>query len=61
MSHDEDGLIGSMNHLISYGHPSPTYGAHQYLQPYVGMTYYPLPTSQQSYPVSTPPPLVDPH
>jgi hypothetical protein len=44
MSHAADGLIGSMNHLNPYGHPSPTYGAHPYPQPYGGhlITLLPL-------------------
>ena len=39
MSHAVDGLIGSMNHLNPYGHPSPTYGAHRYTQSYGGTSY----------------------
>jgi hypothetical protein len=60
MSHIADGLIGSMNHLNLYGHPSPAYGAHKYPQPYGGMSYSPPPTHQQSYPVSPPPPMGGP-
>jgi hypothetical protein len=46
MSHVADGLIDSMTHINPYGHPSPTYGAPQYLQLYGGMSYYPLPPHQ---------------
>jgi hypothetical protein len=46
MSHAADGLIGSMTHINPYGHSSPTYDAHQYLQPYGGTYYYPPPTNQ---------------
>jgi hypothetical protein len=49
MSHVVDGLIVSMTHINTYGHPSPTYGAHQYPQLYGGASYYPPPTHQQSY------------
>jgi hypothetical protein len=45
------GLIGSMTHLNTYGHPSPIYGTKQYPQPYGGTSYYPPPTPQQSYPI----------
>jgi hypothetical protein len=50
-------LIGSMTHLNPYSHMSPTYGAHQYPQPYGGTSYYPPPTHLHSYHVATPPPL----
>jgi hypothetical protein len=60
MSHTADGLIGSMNHLNPYIHPSPAYDAHQYPQPYGGTSYYPPPTHQQSYHVSPPPPMGGP-
>jgi hypothetical protein len=46
MSHVADGLIGSIKHLNSYNHPSPTYGENQYPQPYGGTYYYPPPTHQ---------------
>jgi hypothetical protein len=46
MSHVVDGLIGSMTHLNPYDHPSPTYCAHEYLQPYGGTSYYPPPNHQ---------------
>jgi hypothetical protein len=46
LSHAADGLIGSMNHIDHYSHPSPAYGAHQYPQPYGEMSYYPPPTHQ---------------
>jgi hypothetical protein len=55
MSHVVDGLIYSRTHLNPYDHPSPTYGAHQYLQPYGRTSHYPLPTHRQSYLVATPP------
>jgi hypothetical protein len=57
MSHTRDGLIGSMNHIKPYGHPPPAYGAHQYPQPYGGMSYYPPLTHQPSYHVVHPPPM----
>jgi hypothetical protein len=60
MSHATDGLIGSINHLNPYGHPSPTCVAHPYPQPYGGISYYPSPTHQQSYPIASPPPMGGP-
>jgi hypothetical protein len=60
MSHTVDGLIASMNHINPYDHPSLAYGAHQYPQPYGGMSYYPPPTHQQSYLFSPPPPMGGP-
>jgi hypothetical protein len=44
VSHAANELIGSMTHLNPYDHPSPTYGANQYPQPYGGTSYYPPPT-----------------
>jgi hypothetical protein len=60
MSHDTDGLIGFMNHLNPYGHPSPTSGAPKNPQPYGRTSYYPPPAHQHSYHVSPPPPMGGP-
>jgi hypothetical protein len=60
VSHVTDGLIGSMTDLNHYAHPSHAYGAHPYLKPYGGTSYYPPPTHQHSYPISPPPPMGGP-
>jgi hypothetical protein len=49
-----------MKHLNPYDHPSPTYIANQYPQPYRGTSYYPPPTHQHPYPMAPPPPLGGP-
>jgi hypothetical protein len=60
MSHAVDGLIGFMTHQKNYNQLPPIYGAPQYLQPYGGPSYYPLPTFQQPYPVAPRPPMGGP-
>jgi hypothetical protein len=57
VSHNADGLIGSMTHHNPYNHPSPTYGENPYPQPYGGATYYPPAPHLQSYPVGHSQPL----
>jgi hypothetical protein len=60
MSHDVDGLIGSMTHHNPYNQPPPIYGAPQYPQHYGGPSYYPLSAYQKLFHVVPHQPLGGP-
>jgi hypothetical protein len=60
MSHSAYGLISNTTHHNPQPQQPPTYGTPKYPPTYGGISYYPPPPYQQSYPVSLPPPISGP-